>query len=158
MGGSTFLKIEYLNCNIKMIVYIYMYIYRRYITPHMYVRNQVVVPLFAWYFRISIGCGTGNKPTRVPCWRNLRISDSSVRPLQMDTFIYKFLYFESIIKSTICTYLSIHIFSTWGTSTCNNRMIVCSGSLLFHECTHSAVGTHWPWVLSVWALTRRLAR
>ena len=42
----------------------------------------MVVPLLAWYLRISIGCGTGNKPTSVPCCRNFRISLSSVKPLQ----------------------------------------------------------------------------
>ena len=31
----------------------------------------MVVPLLAWYFLINIGCGTGNKPTRIQCWRNL---------------------------------------------------------------------------------------
>ena len=37
----------------------------------------MVVPLLAWYFLINIGCGTGNKPTRVLCWRNLpKINDS----------------------------------------------------------------------------------
>lgn len=51
-------------------------------TPHMYVRNHMAVPAFAWYFLMRIGWGTGNKPTRVPCCRNLRISDSSVRPLK----------------------------------------------------------------------------
>ena len=51
-------------------------------TPHMYVRNHVVVPEFAWYFLIRIGWGTGNRPTNVPCCRNLRISLSSVRPLE----------------------------------------------------------------------------
>lgn len=51
-------------------------------TPHMYVLNQVVVPAFAWYFLIKIGCGTGNKPTKVPCCRNFNISLSSVSPLK----------------------------------------------------------------------------
>jgi len=50
-------------------------------TPHMYVLNHMVVPLLAWYLRIRIGWGTGRSPTSVPCWRNLRISDSSVSPL-----------------------------------------------------------------------------
>lgn len=48
----------------------------------MYVRNHVVVPEFAWYFRIRMGWGTGKRPTNVPCCRNLRISLSSVRPLE----------------------------------------------------------------------------
>jgi hypothetical protein len=42
------------------------------------------------------------------------------------------------------THLSIHIFSTCGTSTCKSRIIVCSGSFVFQELTHSEVGTHWP--------------
>lgn len=50
-------------------------------TPHMYVRNHMAVPALAWYFLIRMGWGTGSRPTRVPCWRNFRISDSSVRPL-----------------------------------------------------------------------------
>lgn len=55
--------------------------YLKYITPHMYVLNHIVVPLLAWYLRIRIGCGTGSRPTSVPCCRNFSISDSSVRPL-----------------------------------------------------------------------------
>ena len=55
--------------------------------------NHIAVPGFAWYLRIRIGWGTGRSPTRVPCWRNLKISLSSVKPL------------------------SIHIFSTCGTRT-----------------------------------------
>lgn len=35
----------------------------------------------------------------------------------------------------MCPYLSMQIFSTWGTSTCRSRMIVCRGSLHFHERT-----------------------
>lgn len=35
----------------------------------------------------------------------------------------------------MCTYLSMQIFSTWGTSTWRSRMIVCSGSLHFQERT-----------------------
>ncbi len=34
-----------------------------------------------------------------------------------------------------CSYLSMQIFSTWGTSTCRSRMIVCRGSLHFQERT-----------------------
>lgn len=41
----------------------------------------MAVPELAWYFRMRMGWGTGSSPTRVPCCRNLRISDSSVRPL-----------------------------------------------------------------------------
>ena len=41
----------------------------------------MAVPALAWYFLIRMGWGTGSRPTRVPCWRNFRISDSSVRPL-----------------------------------------------------------------------------
>lgn len=41
----------------------------------------MAVPALAWYFRMRMGWGTGSSPTRVPCCRNLRISDSSVRPL-----------------------------------------------------------------------------
>lgn len=85
-------------------------------TPHMYVRNHMVVPALAWYLRIRMGCGTGKSPTSVPCCRNLRISLSSVRPLSMQ------------------------IFSTWGTSTCSKRMMVCRGSLCFQLCTQSGVG------------------
>lgn len=29
-----------------------------------------------------MGCGTGSNPTRVPCCKNFKISDSSVRPLK----------------------------------------------------------------------------
>ena len=35
----------------------------------------------------------------------------------------------------------MQIFSTWGTSTCSRRMMVCNGSLVFHEATQSCVGT-----------------
>lgn len=48
----------------------------------MYVWNHTLVPALAWYFLISMGWGTGKRPTRVPCWRKFRISDSSVRPLK----------------------------------------------------------------------------
>lgn len=44
----------------------------------------------------------------------------------------------------LSTYLSIHIFSTWGTRTCKSLMIVCNGSFVFHELTHSDVGIHCP--------------
>lgn len=54
-------------------------------TPHMYVLNQRVVPVLDWYFLIRIGCGTGRRPTNVPCCRNFKISDSSVRPLKLYT-------------------------------------------------------------------------
>ena len=81
----------------------------------MYVRNHITVPEFGWYFRMRIGCGTGRRPTKVPCWRNLMISLSSVRPRSMQ------------------------IFSTWGTSTCRRRVMVCNGNLLFHDWIHSGV-------------------
>lgn len=84
----------------------------------MYVRNQSVVPELVWYLRIRIGCGTGSKPTNVPCCKNLRISFSSVMPLSM------------------------HIFSTCGTSTCSMRIMVCNGSFCFHDTTHSGVACH----------------
>jgi len=42
----------------------------------------MAVPALAWYLRMRMGCGTGSRPTRVPCWRNFRISDSSVKPLK----------------------------------------------------------------------------
>lgn len=51
-------------------------------TPQMYVRNHMAVPALAWYFLMRMGWGTGRRPTSVPCCRNLRISDSSVRPLR----------------------------------------------------------------------------
>ena len=59
-------------------------------------------------YLIRIGCGTGNNPTRVPCWINFKISPSS----------------------DIC--LSKQIFSTCGTKTCNNLIIVWRGNLDFH--------------------------
>lgn len=34
---------------------------------------------------MRMGWGTGRRPTSVPCCRNLRISDSSVKPLRMTT-------------------------------------------------------------------------
>lgn len=37
-------------------------------------------------------------------------------------------------------YLSMQIFSTWGTKTWSNRMIVCNGSLARQDATHSGVG------------------
>lgn len=119
----------------------------------MYVRNQTVVPEFAWYFRISIGCGTGNRPTKVPCWRNFKISLSSVNPLQQtDWLVFNTRPFGSQF------YLSMQIFSTCGTSTCNSLIMVCKGSFVFHEWTHSPVGTHWVGPFSVEAVTRRLLR
>lgn len=42
----------------------------------------------------------------------------------------------------IVTHLSMQIFSTCGTSTCNNRIIVCNGSLTRHDETHSGDGFH----------------
>lgn len=36
----------------------------------------------------------------------------------------------------------MQIFSTWGTSTCKRRIIVCRGSLARQEATHSGVGCH----------------
>lgn len=42
----------------------------------------MAVRALAWYFLMRMGWGTGSRPTRVPCWRNLRISDSSVKPLE----------------------------------------------------------------------------
>lgn len=53
----------------------------------MYVRNHMAVPALAWYFLMRMGWGTGRRPTSVPCWRNLRISDSSVKPLRTTTTI-----------------------------------------------------------------------
>lgn len=44
----------------------------------------MAVPELAWYLRMRMGWGTGSSPTSVPCCKNLRISDSSVRPLQRD--------------------------------------------------------------------------
>lgn len=41
------------------------------------------------------------------------------------------------------TYLSIQIFSTWGTSTCKSLIIVWRGNFCFHDRTQSEVGTHW---------------
>lgn len=107
----------------------------------MYVRNQAVVPLFAWYLRIRIGCGTGNKPTSVPCCRNRRISDSSVSPLRNRIYENTNQHRE-LSQSPSSTHRSMQIFSTCGTSTCSSRMIVCSGNLERHEATHSGVGVH----------------
>lgn len=53
--------------------------------PHMYVRNHMAVPALDWYFLMRMGCGTGRRPTSVPCWRNFKISDSSVKPLRIPT-------------------------------------------------------------------------
>ncbi len=78
----------------------------------------MTVPEFGWYFRINIGWGTGNNPTSVPCWRNLIISLSSVKPR------------------------SIQIFSTCGTRTWRRRIIVCNGNFPFHDWTQSDVGDH----------------
>lgn len=100
-------------------------------TPHIYVRNQAVVPVFAWYFLIKIGCGTGNSPTRVPCCKNFKISDSSVNPLEQEN--EKWNSYKLRYRSK--AHLSMHIFSTCGTSTCNNRIIVCSGNFVLHEDT-----------------------
>ena len=57
-------------------------------------------------------------------------------------------HFKLQIKTNIRTqekhtYLSIQIFSTWGTSTWSRRMIVWSGNFCFHERTQSEVGTQW---------------
>lgn len=87
----------------------------------MYVRNHITVLEFGWYLRIKIGWGTGKSPTNVPCWRNLIISLSSVKPR------------------------SIQIFSTCGTRTWRRRMIVCKGNLTFHDWTHSDVGDQRLW-------------
>lgn len=109
----------------------------------MYVRNHITVPEFGWYFRIKIGCGTGKRPTKVPCCKNLMISLSSVRPR------------------------SIQIFSTCGTKTCNRRIIVCNGNFPFHDWTHSEVGDQrarsvcWPKlnvVVSDWRKTNENVR
>ena len=75
-------------------------------TPHMYVLNHIVVPLLAWYLRIRIGWGTGRSPTRVPCCRNFRISDSSVRPL------YTWCTVITIITSTTHTQTHTSLFRT----------------------------------------------
>lgn len=48
--------------------------------------------------------------------------------------------FTVLHMKMVRTYLSMQIFSTCGTSTCNNRMIVCRGSLTRHDDTHSGVG------------------
>ncbi|KAK2182054.1 hypothetical protein NP493_369g04014 [Ridgeia piscesae] len=72
---------------------------------------------------MRMGWGTGSNPTRVPCCRNLRISDSSVNPLKMQ------------------------IFSTCGTRTCSSLMMVCSGNFCFHEFTQSCVATQPPVLL-----------
>lgn len=58
-------------------------------------------------------------------------------------FLGALSYLFSEIKNRIRTNLSMQIFSTCGTRTWSNRMIVCSGSLLFHCHTHSLDGTHW---------------
>ena len=102
-------------------------------TPHMYVRNHMLVPIFAWYLRINIGCGTGNNPTKVPLWRKLNISDSSVRPLES-----YHIRRHCKIKSNF----SIHNFSTWGTKTCRSLIIVCRGNFCFQLVTHFVVGIH----------------
>lgn len=44
------------------------------------------------------------------------------------------------LKCFLSTYLSMQIFSTWGTNTCSNRIIVCNGNLARHDATHSGVG------------------
>lgn len=41
------------------------------------------------------------------------------------------------------TNLSIQIFSTCGTSTWSNRIIVCRGNFCFQDKTQSEVGTQW---------------
>ena len=115
--------------------------------PHMNVRNHMDVPLLAWYFRIKIGWGTGNRPTNVPCCKNLRISLSSVKPLWKQRFHRVEIWNNSIQIVMILFYLSMQIFSTWGTSTCSNRMMVWSGSFDFQLDTQSGLGTHCrpPW-------------
>lgn len=112
----------------------------------------MAVPEFAWYFRIRMGWGTGRSPTRVPCCRNLRISDSSVRPLEKKVGPPACLWrtlrrvlpitstpslgrplFRTTSPPSFQTHLSIQIFSTWGTNTCSRRMMVCRGSLDFQD-------------------------
>jgi len=46
-------------------------------------------------------------------------------------------------------HLSMQIFSTCGTRTWSNRMMVCRGSLLFHWYTQSLDGTHWLTLLTL---------
>lgn len=49
---------------------------------------------------------------------------------------FKYVFHFFLKKRTeMCTYLSMQIFSTWGTSTWRSRMMVCSGSLHFQERT-----------------------
>lgn len=79
-------------------------------------RNQAAVPALAWYLRISIGCGTGSSPTSVPCCRNRRISDSSVRPLhrtQHNLYIHTHPHIHTnphiFIQIHTTSYKSIHL-------------------------------------------------
>lgn len=182
----------------------------------------MAVPELAWYLRMRMGWGTGSSPTSVPCCKNLRISDSSVRPLQRDrsgtslacpidttktaaaqsislnkhrhsrwpwpprthslhwkkelrrdqtnkklgkqnntssaeTVMLSIIFYKvsprgppnssnsanltelfthcTALSLQKCTYLSMQIFSTWGTSTCKSRMIVCRGSFDFQDMT-----------------------
>lgn len=142
----------------------------------------MAVPELAWYFRMRMGWGTGSSPTRVPCCRNRRISDSSVRPLSGMGCLQ-----HAHVESPPCRsrgaggspwtrktrvpvipppepalappqsplspqphphppepHLSMQIFSTWGTSTCSSRMMVCSGSFAFQERTWGEEGGRAP--------------
>lgn len=51
-------------------------------------------------------------------------------------------------NNSIRTYLSIQIFSTWGTNTCNKRIIVWKGIFNFQLWTHSDVGSQFDEFLS----------
>lgn len=52
----------------------------------------------------------------------------------------------------------MQIFSTWGTKTCSNLIIVWSGSLPRHETTHSGVGVQTDVELTEFDETRMLPR
>lgn len=56
------------------------------------------------------------------------------------------------------TYLSMQIFSTWGTKTWSNRIIVCNGNLALHDATHSGVGVQIDAALTEFDVTRMLPR
>lgn len=93
----------------------------------MYVRNHVVVPEFAWYFLIRMGWGTGNRPTNVPCWRNLRISLSSVRPLESDMCAVTINKLSMTYTAITNKILSVSVCKFAKLQPCLNLIIPCIG-------------------------------
>mmetsp|Transcript_18449 Transcript_18449/g.36475 ORF Transcript_18449/g.36475 Transcript_18449/m.36475 type:complete len:251 (-) Transcript_18449:1188-1940(-) len=87
-------------------------------TPHMKAVNHRPVKRFGVYLRMTMGWGTGSRPTMVVLVRKDMMVASSIAPSDRRT------------SSSI-----------WGTKCCSNRRMVVKGSSFFTAASHELLGT-----------------